>query len=169
MIGGKGSPAHSICWSGNFCQNFGHKIQFVSSSPVPPPSLDGVSIHTPNCSRMSPIEYTTTPQCTPERHAQFIAHTLTGISWGSLLRKISTTLINGWNQISNYMESLPTMIVAAMKIDMDDLQVGSNDDGCFLQNPQSPEIPQSTARFRGAISQAKNGRRRKIRMLQKYQ
>lgn len=41
---------------------------------------------------------------------------------------------------------------AAMKIDMDDLLVGGNDDGCFLHNPQSPEIPQSTARFRGEPS-----------------
>ena len=33
-------------------------------------------------------------------------------------------------------------IKGAMKIDIDDLGAGSNDDGCFPKNPQSQEIPQ---------------------------
>ena len=37
-------------------------------------------------------------------------------------------------------------LVMPMKIDIDDLQIGRNDDRWLLENPQSPEIPQSTAR-----------------------
>ena len=44
------------------------------------------------------------------------------------------------------------MLVMPMKIDIDDLQIGRNDDRWLLENPQSPEIPQSTARFRGEPS-----------------